>query len=306
MTFYGVEYGIKIDGQNKVYQAGIISHIPVYLQEKIAGFIEEKERNIGSVKPANSFRIMVVGDSIAVGGELQAGEIGFPELLKDRLQSDYPKHVIETFVFGEGGYSTADEVEGFARYGALFMPDVLILSYCHNDTVEAEQRLRRSKDGDVLAFYRTNHVYLKDIPFNNVLVDRFLLARSMNEIFIRALSFFHVNPPVRVSDRAAERIFSSFQRLHDLAQNAGIPVVVAVFPYFEDQEDPGRAQMGALIKQWCQRFGFLHIDLATAYQEYDSRELRASADDLVHPNQLGHKIAAEVIRKRLVQSGMVP
>lgn len=57
--------------------------------------------------------------------------------------------------------------------------------------------------------------------------------------------------------------------------------------------------MTGLIEQWCAQFHFLFIDLRSDYAKYDCRQLKTSPTDPCHPNQLGHKIAAETIRERL-------
>jgi len=53
--------------------------------------------------------------------------------------------------------------------------------------------------------------------------------------------------------------------------------------------------MAGLIEEWRAEFKFAHINMLESYKGYKPEELRANPGDLVHPNALGHEIAAKTL-----------
>ncbi|MBU0478140.1 SGNH/GDSL hydrolase family protein [bacterium] len=300
-TFYGIEYFIQLasDG-NVVLKNENLPYMPVDLANAIGNLNERVVMN-----PKDTYKIIILGDSIAAGGELRRGEESFSARLKVLLEKDFPGKNIDIFVFAQGGYSTTEEVEGYRRYSKYFKPDLVILSYCHNDTAEADKRIITRNGKKLIAFYKTGNPYLKIFPFNRFLTERFLIARFMNEKSIELLSVFHIRPGIAFCNLAEQKIFRGFEKLYVLTKNTNTPVVVVVFPYLGDEIDITRDRMADFIKQWCARFNFLHIDLLSKFAEYDYRQLRCNPQDSCHPNAIGHKIAAETIEEMIKQADLI-
>ncbi len=75
--------------------------------------------------------------------------------------------------------------------------------------------------------------------------------------------------------------------------------MVIVFPHLVKLAAMHDARMSALIKKWCKEFDWGFIDLIEHYKNYGLEALRVNSKDPIHPNSLGHRIAAETIVKEL-------
>lgn len=304
-TFYGIEYLIQLSSGNEILKNKDLPYMPAYLADALDNLEKGNLNERAVMNPKDTYRIIILGDSIAAGGGLQRDEDSFSARLKVLLEKDFPGKNIDIFVFAQGGYSTTEEVEGYRLYSKYFKPDLVILSYCHNDTAEADKRIIARNGKKQVAFYKTGNPYLKIFPFNRFLTERFLIARFMNEKSIELLSMFHIRPGIAFCNLAEQKIFSGFEKLYVLTKNTNTPVVVVVFPYLKDEIDISRDRMSDFIKQWCARFNFLHIDLLSKFAEYDYRQLRCNPQDACHPNAIGHKIAAETIEGMIKQADLI-
>lgn len=100
-------------------------------------------------KPAGVKRVLVLGDSLAYGLFVPAGET-FPREMERLLkQKDNAFEVINA---GVNGYTTFNEVRFFQSEGVRYEPDHVILAFCFNDIVNPV--LHWGEEGD----------FFKDLP----------------------------------------------------------------------------------------------------------------------------------------------
>ncbi len=86
-------------------------------------------------KPAGTYRIMGIGDSIMEGGLLNAQD-SFLGVLDKLLRQRVPGvEVINAGVVGYGAYQTRVY---FEQYAVRYSPDVVLVSYCSNDFLPTE------------------------------------------------------------------------------------------------------------------------------------------------------------------------
>ena len=86
-------------------------------------------------KPAGTFRILVLGDSITFGWGVEQDKT-FCKLLEKKLNGDPPpggpRHY-EVINTGVGNYNTSQEVAYFQERGRLYKPDMVLLAFFIND-----------------------------------------------------------------------------------------------------------------------------------------------------------------------------
>ena len=80
----------------------------------------------------NTFRIVVIGDSIADGAGSSGGN-SFPRVLERLLQKQFLDERIEVVVLARSGYAMAQELRILEKEAGLYHPDIIIWSYCLND-----------------------------------------------------------------------------------------------------------------------------------------------------------------------------
>lgn len=300
-SFYGIEHFIQFDeSELKQINGNKIDFMPRDLLDLLI-LQKEESRSRSFRKEKGLYRIVVLGDSIAAGGCVKSPklDLSFPRVLEGILRNDYPGIDFNILTCAAGGWSTTQEVLAYEQYCKFLNPDLVILAYCHNDTAEAWGRVIDRNGDKLVAFYKTCIPYLSAIPFNFFLTERFLMARLINESLIRFAVHLRISPRVGYCLLGDKKIYSAFRRLHSSAKETDTPVAVAVFPFLEDTPVPGMERMSGLIRGWCEELNFLHIDILEEYGKYDYKQLRQRIDDFIHPNVLGHRLAAEGIAEKL-------
>ena len=83
-------------------------------------------------KVAGTFRIIVIGDSVAGGEGIDDIQLTFPKLLERKLNSN-SKRKIEVLNMAVTGYSTSQELVLLEKTALAYKPDLVLWSYCLND-----------------------------------------------------------------------------------------------------------------------------------------------------------------------------
>lgn len=91
------------------------------------GFRGTKEYS--SKKPSKTYRVIVLGDSIALGHGVEDNET-FSAILEKRLAQKRPAEVIN---MGVAGFGTGEELIQMKNLGLQYDPDLVILAYYPND-----------------------------------------------------------------------------------------------------------------------------------------------------------------------------
>lgn len=299
-SFYGIEYFIQLD--EKKIKKDTENELNFIASYTLSNLIEAKKdsllKNTQDVSSA-SYRIIILGDSIAGGGGLRQGELKFSEIMKDILQHNYPNIDFDILVCETGGWSTTQEVFAYEKYCKNIRHNLVIVAYCQNDDAESYQKIRKINGQLLLVFYKTGIPYLSSIPFNKFFTEQLLIARFINEYSIELLQHHKLNPHVKYCLLRDDKIYRAFKRLYILTKSQGTPVMVVVFPQLVRSANRHDVRMLTLIKKWCKELDWGFIDLMKYYKSYGMKALRVSPKDSIHPNGLGHRIAAETIAEEL-------
>jgi GDSL-like lipase/acylhydrolase family protein len=90
-------------------------------------------REYDLAKPANAFRILVLGDSVTFGhGSVHS----YPELLEQRLKAWRPDVDWQVWNAAVPGYNTSQELAQLVEVGDRYRPDLVIVGFFENDLIE--------------------------------------------------------------------------------------------------------------------------------------------------------------------------
>ena len=90
-------------------------------------------REYDLAKKPNTFRILVLGDSVTFGhGSVHA----YPELLEARLKTWRPDVDWQVWNAGVPGYNTSQELAHLLEVGRAFQPDLVIVGFFENDLTD--------------------------------------------------------------------------------------------------------------------------------------------------------------------------
>jgi lysophospholipase L1-like esterase len=98
-----------------------------------------------ATKPANAFRILVVGDSMTFGQGIGEDKL-YTTLVEKGLRAKFPGMTIEVLNVGVMGYSAVDEMKLLESIGPLLHPDLVLVGFTGNDVREGDQVPERERN----------------------------------------------------------------------------------------------------------------------------------------------------------------
>src|SRR5882762_9970425 len=111
--------------------SGWFAGVPV----KINSLELRDDREYALPKGANTFRILVLGDSVTFGhGSVY--EHTYPYLLEQRLQAWRPDVDWQVWNAAVPGYNTSQELAHLEEVGPAFAPDLVVVGFFENDLVD--------------------------------------------------------------------------------------------------------------------------------------------------------------------------
>lgn len=275
------------------------------------------------VKEEGVFRIAVLGDSIAYGWGTALWET-HPKVIEDALnrfrKSSAPRY--EVLNFGVRGYNTLNEAACLKHKALAWDPDLVIVSYYHNDpdpgSVDLaalldsnEAAKRRLADMNRLAgraqawLFRHSRLYTfaryrweAHRRRDGRTDDRY--SREVNYSSLKAEYFF------RVAEDHGPRVVEGFARIAITAAKAGIPVVVAVFPVLDDLQNYAYVDLHRGVAGAAREAGFDVVDTLPAFRKLASLTNEHLAVDDNHPNARGQRAAGWAVATHLVERGLLP
>jgi lysophospholipase L1-like esterase len=275
-------------------------------------------------KPADVFRILVLGDSIAYGfGVTQPDPLS--EQLEDLLKLRQVPGIarFEVLNLGVVGYNIAQVAEMLRVRGARYRPDLILYAYCLNDPQDYSFELAalEAKLSPALRSYRARALragrsLLEASRFVSLL--RYALARSFEtqhgEAAPRDLEWATLTPDAYAEhfaqlyrDPAAQaRLAQGVRDLKQLALELHAPLVSLIFPVFLELD---AYRLSAEHRQVAASFaaaGLPSYDLLQLYAAMQRKHGQLAVLNALHPNALGHRLAALYVLQRLTQDRFLP
>lgn len=238
-----------------------------------------RDRDHAPVKPPGTYRVVVLGDSIAAGYRIRRTADAFPARLERSLRAaGLP---VEVLNFSVTGYNTEQEVETLRARALAFTPDLVLLAYCHND--------RRPPDPRIVQALREAGVGRRTLPLAEA--ER-LLVHSALYRFVR-YSVLESRREDTASPETGNTVEASLRELAELSERHGFEVLLAVFPYLPKPYEREHAREHDRMERLARELGFHHLDLRPAFQACRAGGSEKLRFDRYHPTAAGHRCAAE-------------
>lgn len=254
-------------------------------------------------KAPGVFRLLVIGDSYTFGDGVYP-EDAYPHRLETKLGELWRDADVEVFTWARRGWNTSQQWLSIKPHLEELDPDLLLIGFTLNDTELADPGGRARAREEVLPRSPGNLA-------SQWFYDRSVLYRSLwssleNIRLRRALSTYY-RQLLRDADgvaacRRALRDFRRWSRNHD------VPLMVVIFPIFDSQLDHRyryRDAHGAILDR-IDGIGIPVVDLLPHYEGLDARRLAVTPFTDPHPNELGHRIAADAILHHLLRKRIIP
>lgn len=252
-------------------------------------------------KSPNVFRISVVGDSFSFGPYLQFDDV-FPKRVERWLNLNREQPKVEVINQGVCGYSTRDEVEQ-VKQALNADSDLVILQITLND---AEMRPYDLRDKELEEKYHFVQIdsssgllkYWRSMAF---LLSRWQVYRS-NRSYREYFHDLYSNPNSWLN------FSSAILEIKSLCQSKNVKLLAVLFPLLNYQLDDSypfidlHTKIGELLAQ----NSIEKIDLFSSFKDLSPERLQVWPGKDTHPGEIAHRIAGEVIYRKLAHLHWVP
>jgi lysophospholipase L1-like esterase len=226
------------------------------------------------------FDVLIIGDSLTE-------DRTFSEAFT-RGQTGSKKR-IRFFFNGTPGYNTLQEAEILEKHIG-FKPDLVILQFCFNDFWPSLTIVENS-----------GKEKFQVQPIDAMVVGSpFLFKHSALYQFIYGVFNGH-----KLSRQDVEIVQKGFDRIKAFTAKEKIPLLVLVYPFLGNRP-PNYPEMRQNLQRAIEARQLTAIDLHSEMDKCDYTKLRRAPDDNLHPNLLGHMIAARKVWDHLGSQLQLP
>jgi lysophospholipase L1-like esterase len=268
----------------QIYDGNWICLPPTIIRINSYGF---RDYEYSPEKPANTYRIIALGDSHTFGVGVNLTD-SYPKILEQLLNEKNDSQKYEVLNFGIPGANLVEKIEFLKEKGLSFNPDLVILQWNTDD------RINRTEWEKFIDNYIEK--YLIEHNLSKEILDQY----SYEEIRSEAETAYIIMKFTSDSeDRLRVELEEEFKELEEITQEKGIKVVILLFHTTLFLPSSNEKQ---ILKDISSKYKWPVVDC----DKYARIEYILDKNDS-HPNQLGHKlIALEVYKKKLIESSIIP
>ena len=242
-------------------------------------------------KPKGVYRIVLIGDSVAEGRDVDA-DSAFGRVLERELNARNDGRRYEVVLLALIGYSTSQEIVVLETEAFRYHPDLILWSYCLNDPAHP---VYHNANGDLGRYYYRPRSYLL------ARVDAFAFRVKQKFRGSNCPSEFHAF----LHCAFWPEIAANLDRIGAITLAHRVPVVFVIHPIFE--KDAGFDQYSlrdvhARLAEQARANGFDVVDLLDTFRAYSPAGLKiesATYYDPWHMNAHGHRVAAAAIEPHI-------
>ena len=245
-----------------------------------------RDKHYGRTKPADAFRVAVVGDSFTLPAGVSIDN-AYHSLLEKRLGREYPAVRIEFINFGVGGYDLQQYAAVIEHKVLSYDPDLIVIGFC---TVNDFFRYAEFE-----TFLRQNKPY-KVLPVNHPFRHWHSLAKLQETIpnierFFSKTSQTHPPPapPPQLSPEQRRYVNATFDRISTAASARNIGVLITALgiePLLSDKAD--------FLRQASGKHDFLFIDATQGFSGKAKERYYIYRSDS-HPDAEANRIFSDEI-----------
>jgi len=265
-----------------------------------------RDRAYPREKAPGTFRVVVLGDSIALGWGV-ALEDSFPKRLERRLGPG-----VEVLDLGVAGYNAYTEARLFADVGVGYRPDLVLVEFCINDLNDPTLHFDASTMASLGALPEAAFPdpgrrrpalglparLCRRLRACALLADR--LGAGPDAASLEVALATHDRPPAAELDWLAAR----YREIARAAAGIGARFAVVVFPWSTQVDGRAGDEVERRLVALGEREGWPTVDLLPAFRAAPAAPPLFL--DLWHPTAAGHRVAADALAVALAARGLVP
>ena len=253
------------------------------------------------VKPANKFRIAVIGDSFSFAPYMQFTDT-FSAKLEGMLKLNKTERKAEVINYGVPAYSTSHEI-GTTKRALSEGADLVLLQITLNDPeIKAHRPSGITENmNDPFAVYTSPKGILGKWKTYNFVMQKLHNNRA-HAAYKQYFVDLYENPKTYAAFEG------SMTELIETVKKENKPIVAVVFPLFGIAMDdsypfyPIHEKVDTLLT----KLGVTHMDISSIYKGIPLERLQVVPGGDRHPNEIAHRMAAEKIYLWLEELKLIP
>ena len=251
-------------------------------------------------KGGKTFRVIVIGDSIAQGYGVQLEET-FAKVLERQLrkQQESEELKVEVIILARAGYSTSQELILLKNEALAYAPDLIIWSYVLNDPADP---LFHNANGELgKFFYRPTLHTIHWIKREIFIAQERRKAKSCEKEYHELLHCVYW-----------QQVESDINQIGNVSKKEHIPIIFLIHPVIQKDTSYQEYSLTTLHKKLSHlatNAGLTVLDILDAYKTFHSDDITQLVEggyDPWHPNAKGHRIIAEYIFNKMRESEYIP
>ena len=255
-----------------------------------------RDNEVPFPKPAGTYRIALLGDSVAFGARVEAKN-DFATQLEWTLNARTPSLRYKVLNFGVPGYGTWQELSALKDKALAFDPDLVMLAFVMNDLYDNNQ-------AGQMGYLSTLHMQ----STAKFLREHSAFYRLVREKVLSVEAQSALRDPCAGADPAFcwNTTKQLLDQMVEITHQNGAKLVLVVFPIRSQTfaPDPNiESHYQQVINEYARAKGIPAVDLLKAFTENGDQEL--FVDDY-HPTEVGHSIAMIEILEQLDAQGVLP
>ena len=258
-----------------------------------------QDAGYAAIKPKDTFRIAVVGDSFSFGPYLQYDDT-FVKRLERWLNLNSQRVRVEVINYGIPSYSTTHEVALVER-AIADRADLILLQVTLNDP-----EVKPYRPDVAVVDLASGAVKLQAPIFKYWKSGAFVITRILNTQTHREFKEYYFR--LFKDWKGWSRVVHSLGEMANMSRAAKVPMVAVVFPLFAlpvDDAYPFFPLHKKFVKQ-LRDFDIPTLDLAPSFRDLPVERMQVIPVADRHPNEIAHRIAAEAIIEWFRRRKFVP
>jgi hypothetical protein len=251
-------------------------------------------------KPANVYRIAVIGDSFTFAPYMQFDD-AFPKRLERYLNLNQNQKKVEVINYGVPAYSTSHEVpivERAIKEGA----DFILMQITFNDPeikpyTPTQLYREKNKFGDLVLTHPI-FTYWKSLAF---VLKRIHNTKTYNNYVQKFFDLFE-------KPNTWSNFKTSWQKIGNITKQNNTPVAAVVFPLFGiplNAEYPFHP-IHLKVKNLLDELQIPSLDLYKDFEGIPLDRMQVIVGQDFHPNEICHRMATESIMRWIDQTNLPP
>jgi len=229
-------------------------------------------------KPANTFRVAVIGGSFTVPAGVEIDE-AFHSILENRLNKENPDFNYEFINFGVSGYRINNKIATLENKALKYNPDLILFILDDSQFTEDEEKEFKPKS--------QKNQFFQSFTYKLISKNKLFTQDNKDQEFLDE------------HKTGLDQFNLELQKLSNISQKNKVPICVVVLDH-----DYSHYELSGEIKRLVENNNLYYSNTLASFQDIDISELTIYKID-IHPNSKANQIFADTIYMDLKNQSLI-